>query len=128
MRFAVEEINNASGPLHLLPGVKLGYQIYDVCSIPASVLATLDLLVPQYQNPRVSEAGQAVFNSTEAQIAVGVIGPDSSSKTFTPAALLGSFLVPEVRLKLTNFITVKHFMYDVQKTQTFSFLLTPDLI
>ncbi|KAF6735454.1 Taste receptor type 1 member 1 [Oryzias melastigma] len=104
MRFAVEEINNASGPLHLLPGVKLGYQIYDICSIPASILATLDLLAQQYQNPHVSETGQALLNSSETQIAVGVIGPDSSSKTFTPAALLGSFLVPEVNLKLTNLI------------------------
>uniref|UniRef100_A0A3P9MFP0 Taste 1 receptor member 2 n=1 Tax=Oryzias latipes TaxID=8090 RepID=A0A3P9MFP0_ORYLA len=112
MRFAVEEINNASGPLHLLPGVKLGYQIYDVCSIPASVLATLDILVPQYQNPRVSaEAGQALFNSTEAQIAVGVIGPDSSSKTFTPAALLGSFLVPEISYEASNEMLSNKFLY-----------------
>lgn len=84
MRFAVEEINNGTGPLPLLPGVKLGYQMYDICSNPASVLATLDLLEQQYQN------------SSNTQKAVGVIGPDSSSKSFTPAALLGAYVIPQV--------------------------------
>ncbi|KAI4824008.1 hypothetical protein KUCAC02_012554 [Chaenocephalus aceratus] len=51
MRFAVEEINNSSGPQPLLPGVKLGYQMYDICSREASILASLDLLKQQYQSP-----------------------------------------------------------------------------
>ncbi|KAK7896709.1 hypothetical protein WMY93_022034 [Mugilogobius chulae] len=45
MRFTVEQINNSS----LLPGVTLGYQMYDICSVPASILATLDLLEPQHR-------------------------------------------------------------------------------
>ncbi|XP_005800206.1 taste receptor type 1 member 2 [Xiphophorus maculatus] len=90
MRFAVEEINNSSGLLHLLPGVKLGYQMYDICSNPASFLATLDLLEQQYQN----------FSNT--QRAVGVIGPDSSSKSFTPAALLGAYVIPQISYEASN--------------------------
>ncbi|PWA31068.1 hypothetical protein CCH79_00010594 [Gambusia affinis] len=90
MRFAVEEINNSSGPLPLLPGVKLGYQMYDICSNPASVLATLDLLEQQSQN----------FSNT--QRAVGVIGPDSSSKSFMPAALLGAYVIPQISYEASN--------------------------
>lgn len=95
MRFAVEEINNSSGPLHLLPGVKLGYQMYDICSNPASFLATLDLLEQQYQN----------FSNT--QRAVGVIGPDSSSKSFTPAALLGAYVIPQVGVLIFVVVLMK---------------------
>lgn len=86
MRFAVEEINNDTGPQPLLPGVKLGYQMYDICTDPANDLATLDLL------------DQQQLNSSGTQKAVGVIGPDSSSKAFTSAALLGAYLIPEVRV------------------------------
>lgn len=99
MRFAVEEINNGTGPLSLLPGVKLGYQMYDICSAPASVLATLDLLVHQSQNPSIPlTEGNTDPNYDNSPTAVAVIGPDSSSNTFTPAALLGAYLIPEVSL------------------------------
>lgn len=96
-RFAVEEINNQTGPQSLLPGVKLGYQLYDICSNQASFLATLDLLAQQYQNTSIPEAdGNMNATSRTRQNAVAVIGPDSSSKAFTPAALLGAYLIPQV--------------------------------
>lgn len=97
MRFAVEEINNSSGPQPLLPGVKLGYQMYDVCSVQASVLATLDLLEQQSRSPSApGTGGDTDYDHSERALAV--IGPDSSSKTFPPAALLGAYLIPQVCL------------------------------
>ncbi|CAG6021235.1 unnamed protein product [Menidia menidia] len=112
MRFAVEEINNGTGPQHLLPGVKLGYQIYDICSIPASVLATFDLLEQQYQNPSEPEVEEHTqLNSSKAQRAVAVIGPDSSSKSFTPAALLGSYLVPQISYEASNELLSNKLLY-----------------
>lgn len=97
MRFAVEEINSKTGVLSLLPGVKLGYQMYDICSVPASILATLDLLDQQYRNISTPGAqNNTALNFSDAQTSVAVIGPDSSSKSFTPAALLGTSLVPQV--------------------------------
>nr|XP_057940118.1 taste receptor type 1 member 1 [Doryrhamphus excisus] len=97
MRFAVEEVNNKSGALHsLLPGVTLGYQMYDICSAPASVLATLDLLEQQYHG---SAASWMTTRNTET---VAVIGPDSSSKSFTPAALLGAYLIPQISYEASN--------------------------
>uniref|UniRef100_G3NSS5 Taste receptor, type 1, member 1 n=1 Tax=Gasterosteus aculeatus TaxID=69293 RepID=G3NSS5_GASAC len=100
MRFAVEEINNSSGPRPLLPWVKLGYQMYDTCSVSAGILATLDLLEQQQQSPSTPETeGNPNYNR---QRALAVIGPDSSSKSFTPAALLGAYLVPQISYEASN--------------------------
>lgn len=97
MRFTVDEINNGTGPVSLLPGVKLGYQMYDVCSTPASILATLDLVAQPFQSPfaPVTEENTQPNNSLAA---VAVIGPDSSTNTLTPASFLGAYLIPEVSL------------------------------
>lgn len=83
MRFSVEEINNHTGEKPLLPGVTLGYQLYDSCSVSAAILNTLKVLELHLQPGNSSRV-------------IGVIGPDSSSKSFTPAALLGSYLIPQV--------------------------------
>ncbi|XP_047187052.1 taste receptor type 1 member 1 [Scophthalmus maximus] len=110
MRFAVEEINNSSGPQPLLPGVKLGYQMYDVCSVPASVLATLDLLEQQSRSPSApGTGGDTDYDHSER--AVAVIGPDSSSKTFPPAALLGAYLIPQISYEASNEMLSNKFLY-----------------
>lgn len=93
MRFAVEEINNSTGPQSLLPEVKLGYQLYDICSVPAGILATVDLLQQHHHSISTAKTDPNYNNS---QKAVAVIGPDSSSKSLTPAALLGAYLIPQV--------------------------------
>lgn len=83
LRYAVQEINNISDK-RLLPGVTLGYETYDLCSLPASNLATLDLLAKHRDSSSVED------------LAVAVIGPDSSTYSFTPAAALGAVLMPQV--------------------------------
>lgn len=93
MRFTVEQINNGTRQQRLLPGVKLGYQLYDSCSISATMLATLDLL--EY-NSLTKREGDKDPNYNTSQGVLAVIGPDSSSKTFMPAFLLGSYLIPQV--------------------------------
>ncbi|KAM6981931.1 taste receptor type 1 member 1 [Tautogolabrus adspersus] len=103
MRFAVEEINNSSTPQPLLPGVKLGYQIYDICSVSAGVLATLDLLEQHYNSPSSSgleKDNESMYNKSQRPVAV--VGPDSSSKSFTPAALLGAYLIPQISYEASN--------------------------
>ncbi|KAM8862389.1 taste receptor type 1 member 1 isoform 2-T2 [Spinachia spinachia] len=100
MRFAVEEINNSSGLQSLLPRVKLGYQMYDTCSVSAALLATLDLLEQhQYSTSTPQTEGNTNYNK---QKALAVIGPDSSSKSFTPASLLGSHLLPEISYEASH--------------------------
>lgn len=95
MRFTVEEINNSSGLHSLLPGLKLGYQMYDSCTVSAALLAALDVL--NYWRPSTSGLYP---NYNGSQRPVAVVGPDSSSKTFTSATLLGSYLIPQVSVKL----------------------------
>lgn len=89
MRFAVEEINNASA---LLPGITLGYHIHDACSEPSSLLATLRALA-RHGGQEVEVLHNFGHYVPEA---VAVIGPDSTQLALTTAAILGVFLVPEV--------------------------------
>lgn len=89
MKLAVEEINNDTGAQSLLPGVMLGYQMYDTCSVSASILASLDVL--DYWSSSGTDQ-----NFSNSQRPLAVIGPDSSSKSFTPATLLGAYLIPQV--------------------------------
>ncbi|CAN9515789.1 unnamed protein product [Ophioblennius macclurei] len=101
MRFTVEQINNSTGPRALLPGVKLGYQLYDTCSAAAGTLATLDLLEQQFEGSSRSE-GIMHLNYSGFRKAVAVIGPDTSAKSFISAALLGAYLVPQISYESTN--------------------------
>ncbi|XP_058499508.1 taste receptor type 1 member 1 [Solea solea] len=108
MRFAVEEINNGSGPLPLLPRVKLGYQMYDICSLPASILATVDLLEQQNQSTSIPETeGDTDYSKT----ALAVIGPDSSSNSFTPASLFGAYLIPQISYEASNEMLSNKMLY-----------------
>lgn len=91
----MEEINNSSGPHSLLPGLKLGYQMYDSCTVSAALLSALDVL--NYWRPSTSEL-DPTYNGHQRPVAV--VGPDSSSKTFTSATLLGSNLIPQVSVQL----------------------------
>ncbi|XP_072553541.1 taste receptor type 1 member 1 [Salminus brasiliensis] len=99
LRYAVEEINNGTGNDQLLPGVTLGYNTYDICSLSASVLATVDLLAQQYNRVKVEPR------------AVALIGPDSSDFAFTPAAALGSYLLPEISYEASNEILSNKIRY-----------------
>ncbi|KAM7412241.1 hypothetical protein PAMA_021943 [Pampus argenteus] len=102
MRFAVEEINNSPRPQSLLPGVKLGYQLYDICSVQASILVTLDLLRQHHNTSTPATEGDTDTHYNNSERAVAVIGPDSSSKSFTPASLLGAFLIPQISYEASN--------------------------
>ncbi|XP_011793658.1 PREDICTED: taste receptor type 1 member 1 isoform X2 [Colobus angolensis palliatus] len=87
MRLGVEEINNSTA---LLPNVTLGYQLYDVCSDSASVYATLSVL--SLPGPRHIELQGDLLHYSPKVLAV--IGPDTTNRAATTAALLSPFLMP----------------------------------
>ena len=88
---AVEEINNAST---LLPGLRLGYDLFDTCSEP--VVAMKPSLV--FMAKAVSRSIGAYCDYTQYQPRVlAVIGPHSSEVALVTGKFFSFFLMPQVR-------------------------------
>ncbi|XP_037835719.1 extracellular calcium-sensing receptor-like [Kryptolebias marmoratus] len=88
MIFAIEEINNST---ELLPGIKLGYQIYDSC---ASVLVALHVAF------QLSNGQDPVFyrgsNCSQSGMVRAVVGESGSSPSISMARIIGSLQIPQV--------------------------------
>ncbi|XP_037684567.1 taste receptor type 1 member 1 [Choloepus didactylus] len=95
MRFGIEEINNSTS---LLPGVALGYELYDVCSESANVYAALRLL--SRQGTHHIDIQEDLSRSSPRVVAV--IGPDNSNWATTTAILLSPFLVPMISYEASS--------------------------
>ncbi|XP_042369429.1 extracellular calcium-sensing receptor-like, partial [Plectropomus leopardus] len=88
MIFAIKEINNST---ELLPGIKLGYQIYDSCaSVPVAVHAAFQL----------SSGLDPVFytgdNCSQSGMVMAVIGESGSTPSISMSRIFGSFNIPQV--------------------------------
>ncbi|XP_061074371.1 extracellular calcium-sensing receptor-like [Conger conger] len=83
MIFAIEEINNNS---KILPGISLGYRIYDSCpSVPLSVSASLALM------NRHEEVAKTCLKPSSVH---AVIGDTFSTSTIGIARTVGPFHIP----------------------------------
>ncbi|XP_023207678.1 extracellular calcium-sensing receptor-like [Xiphophorus maculatus] len=88
MIFAIEQINNST---ELLPGVKLGYQIYDPCaSIPVAMHAAIQLL----------NGNDSVFNSgdncSHSGVVMAVVGEFGSTASMSISRVTVPFNIPLV--------------------------------
>ncbi|XP_067363758.1 extracellular calcium-sensing receptor-like [Channa argus] len=89
MIFAVEEINNST---ELLPGISLGYKMYDTCgSVARSVAVTLALA----NGNEIISAPSEVPCTRPAQVQA-VIGETSSSTCMAVATVIGPFYIPVI--------------------------------
>ncbi|XP_034557189.1 extracellular calcium-sensing receptor-like [Notolabrus celidotus] len=85
MMLAIEEINNSSD---LLPGVTLGYRIFDSCpSIPLSIRASLNLM-------NRWESGEE--SCRKLSYVHAVIGETTSTSTIGIARTMGPFHIPVI--------------------------------
>ncbi|XP_076136899.1 taste receptor type 1 member 1-like [Alosa pseudoharengus] len=104
MRFTIEEINNSTD---LLPGVSLGYEIFDYCSDIGSLLSALDFSV----------CGDSIHVGTQRACrpkVISVTGPFGSTETITVSQLFLSNLLPMVThgassVQLSNNLPVQRF-------------------
>ncbi|XP_039597073.1 extracellular calcium-sensing receptor-like [Polypterus senegalus] len=88
MIFAIEEINNNT---HLLPGVSLGYKLYDACgSVPLAIQAALALVSEQKEDVSPS------MSCTKSSIVHAIIGQSGSTPTIGIASTLGPFQMPVI--------------------------------
>lgn len=90
MKYAVEEINANS---QLLPGVKLGYKIYNTCRHSAVIVRPALSFLTEKSNGTLSV--ECNYTDYETDM-VAVIGPQSSEMVTVIGKLLGFFLMPQV--------------------------------
>ncbi|KAF5895980.1 extracellular calcium-sensing receptor-like, partial [Clarias magur] len=83
--FAVEEINNSSS---LLPGVSLGYKIYDTCSLAAQGIRIAMALVNGNENTILNNS------CTKPAQVQAIIGETYSSVSMAIANSIGPFSIP----------------------------------
>ncbi|XP_016534463.1 vomeronasal type-2 receptor 1-like [Poecilia formosa] len=88
MIFAIEEINSSTD---LLPGIKLGYRIYDSCvSVPVSVHVAFEL----------TNGEDTVFyegmNCSRSGVVMAAVGDAGSSPSISVSRVIGPFNIPLV--------------------------------
>lgn len=94
MKYAVEEIN---GNQTLLPGIKLGYEIYDTCRQSSLITQSTLSFLTEKSSSELSV--QCNYTDYETNMAA-VIGPQGSEMVSTVGKLLGFFLMPQVWLHM----------------------------
>uniref|UniRef100_A0AAV2M3K8 Taste receptor type 1 member 3 n=1 Tax=Knipowitschia caucasica TaxID=637954 RepID=A0AAV2M3K8_KNICA len=96
MKYSIDEINVNPA---LLPGVKLGYKIYNTCRQPAVIVQpTLS-----FMTSRSTQKLSVDCNYTDYDTSISaVIGPYSSEMVSIIGKLLGFFLMPQISYGATS--------------------------
>ncbi|KAJ0068902.1 hypothetical protein NL108_014010 [Boleophthalmus pectinirostris] len=96
MKYAVDEVN--ANP-KLLPGIKLGYKIYDTCKQTSVIVRpTISFLTKKSTNIFSVQCNYTDYETTM----VAVIGPNGSEMVSVIGKLLGFFLMPQISYRATS--------------------------
>ncbi|GCC32255.1 hypothetical protein chiPu_0010716 [Chiloscyllium punctatum] len=98
MIFAIEEINNNTA---LLPGITLGYRIYDSCNLPQlSLKAALAFL-------NKPEANAHSANCKSSSVVSAIVADSGSTQTLAIAPSIGTFRIPMLLyyMRTVSFVT-----------------------
>ncbi|XP_070815693.1 taste receptor type 1 member 3 [Chaetodon trifascialis] len=107
MKYAVDEINAKQ---ILLPGIKLGYEIYDTCTQSAIIVKpVISFLAEKSKSNRVLSV-ECNYTNYETSISA-VIGPYTSEMVSVIGKLLGFFLVPQISFGATSDKFSDKFLY-----------------
>nr|XP_036855585.1 taste receptor type 1 member 3 isoform X6 [Manis javanica] len=90
MKMAVEEINNASA---LLPGVRLGYDLFDTCSEPVVAMKHSLTFVAKAGSHTI--AAHCDYTQHQPRV-LAVVGPHSSELALVTSKFFSFFLMPQV--------------------------------
>ncbi|CAL8338799.1 unnamed protein product [Lota lota] len=105
MKYTVDEINANQV---LLPGIKLGYDIFDTCSQSATIVqSTLYLLSDKVTGELAVECN---YTNYEPRVAA-IIGPQTSDMVTVIGNLLGFFLMPQISYGATSTIFSDNQLY-----------------
>ncbi|XP_054640489.1 taste receptor type 1 member 3 [Dunckerocampus dactyliophorus] len=96
MKYTVDEINANQT---LLPGIKLGYDIYDTCKQAAVIVRPTLSFLTNKNNSTLSV--QCNYTNYETSVAA-VIGPYNSEMVVVIGKLLGFFLMPQISFGATS--------------------------
>uniref|UniRef100_A0A4W4HE62 G-protein coupled receptors family 3 profile domain-containing protein n=1 Tax=Electrophorus electricus TaxID=8005 RepID=A0A4W4HE62_ELEEL len=96
MEFTIHEINNRTD---LLPGITLGYQIYDSCS-DVQMASKIALQCENGLDPVFNDTGSC--SKLAAATVPAVVGDSTSSASISMARTLGPFRIPQVSYKSQN--------------------------
>ncbi|XP_071350439.1 taste receptor type 1 member 3 [Trachinotus anak] len=96
MKYAVDEINAKQ---ILLPGIKLGYKIYDTCKQSAIIVKPTISFLTAKSNQALSV--ECNYTNYETSISA-VIGPFTSEMVSIIGKLLGFFLMPQISYGATS--------------------------
>lgn len=92
MVFTIEEINNRAD---ILPGVSLGYKIYDSCgSIEEALRASLSL---------VNEGNETQLSCQRRNTVQAIIAETSSTPTIAISSTVGPLHIPVVSFSCSNY-------------------------
>ncbi|XP_078503000.1 G-protein coupled receptor family C group 6 member A-like [Lissotriton helveticus] len=90
MMYAIEKINNST----LLPGIKLGYEIYDTCAdVSKAIVGAMRYMA---ENSSFDEMTAECRNSSDKSVLKAVVGDTYSETSIAVSRLLSLSLIPQI--------------------------------